>query len=202
MLIENSFEQLSPEWFAARAGIPSASNFDKIITGAGQPSKQAEKYMYQLAGERLLGTKEESYCNAAMQRGIELEPEARSFYEALYGCDVEQAGLVYKDERKIFSCSPDGLLENGGLEIKCPQLSTHIEYLTGNKIPSTYYQQVQGSLYICGLEFWDFMSYYPGIKPFIIRVEPDLKFHARLEVELEKFCFQLDVLEKKIRDMK
>jgi len=199
MLIENSFEQLSPEWFAARAGIPSASNFDKIVTTTGAPSKQAEKYMYQLAGERLLGTKEESYCNAAMLRGIELEPEARQFYELTLDCEVEQVALVYRDERKLYSCSPDGLLPNGGLEIKCPQLSTHIEYLLNGKLPATYYQQVQGSLFVTGADYWDFLSYYPGVKPFFIRVEPDLKFHAKLEAALEQFCNELDKVTNKLR---
>lgn len=199
MLIENSFEQRSPEWYAAKAGIPSASNFDKIITTTGQPSKQAEKYMYQLAGERLLGKIEEGYCNAAMTRGIEMEPEARQFYEVLHDCEVEQVALVYRDERKLYSCSPDGLLPSGGLEIKCPSLAVHIEYMLGGKLPATYYQQVQGSLFVTGLEWWDFESYYPGVKPFLIRVEPDLKFHAKLEAALEQFCTELDKITDKLR---
>lgn len=199
MLIENSFEQRSPEWYAAKAGVPSASNFDKIITTTGQPSKQAEKYMYQLAGERLLGKIEEGYCNAAMTRGIEMEPEARQFYEVLHDCEVEQVALVYRDERKLYSCSPDGLLPSGGLEIKCPSLAVHIEYMLGGKLPATYYQQVQGSLFVTGLEWWDFESYYPGVKPFLIRVEPDLKFHAKLEAALEQFCTELDKITDKLR---
>ena len=187
MIIEN-FPQLSEEWFAARTGIPSASKFDKIVTTRGAKSKQSEKYMFQLAGERIIGKKEESYQNSAMARGIELEPQARQYYEMIHDVDVQEVGLVYKDERKLFSCSPDGLMEEGGLEIKCPSLAVHVEYLLNNVLPTAYYQQVQGSLYVTGLKWWDFVSYYPGMKPFTVRVRPDLEFQQKLAIELEVFC--------------
>lgn len=197
MIIEN-FEQCSQEWFAARLGRPSASQFDKIITTKGERSKQRTKYMYQLAGERISGAREESYTNAAMQRGTEMEPEARSLYELLHDVQVDQVGMCYKDEARLFSCSPDGLVgDNGGLEIKCPSMAVHIEYLIGGKLPTDYFQQVHGSLLITGREWWDFASYYPGIKPLIVRVYPDEKFLAALESELILFCEELaDVVEK------
>lgn len=185
-------EQCSEEWFAARVGVPSASCFDKIITTTGKPSAQRDKYLYQLAGERLVGCKEETYQSAAMLRGIELEPEAREAYEFITGTKVETVGIIYKDERKRFSCSPDGLLPQRGLEIKCPSLSVHTEYLHKGKLPTTYFQQVQGSLYVTGLEVWDFMSYYPGMDPLIVTVEPNIEWHRALEKELGKFCNDLD----------
>ena len=51
MIIVDQFPQLSEEWFNARLGNPGASNFNKIVTTKGEPSKQAQDYMYQLAGE-------------------------------------------------------------------------------------------------------------------------------------------------------
>lgn len=185
-------EQCSEEWFAARVGVPSASCFDKIITTTGKPSAQRDKYLYQLAGERLVGCKEETYQSAAMLRGIELEPEAREAYEFITGTKVATVGIIYKDERKRFSCSPDGLSPQRGLEIKCPSLSVHTEYLHKGKLPTTYFQQVQGSLYVTGLEVWDFMSYYPGMDPLIVTVEPNIEWHRALEKELGKFCNDLD----------
>lgn len=199
MIIEN-FEQCSPEWFAAHLGRPSASHFDKIITTKGERSKQRTKYMYQLAGERISGAREESYTNAAMQRGTEMEPEARALYELLHDAQVDQVGMCYKDEARLFSCSPDGLIgTNGGLEIKCPSMAVHIEYLMGGKLPTDYYQQVHGSLLITGREWWDFASYYPGIKPLIVRVYPDEKFLAALESELICFCEELAEVVEKIK---
>lgn len=194
-------EQCSEEWFAARVGVPSASCFDKIITATGKPSAQREKYLYQLAGERLIGSKEETYQSAAMARGIELEPEAREAYGFITGNEVETVGIVYKDEDRRFSCSPDGLCLRiqKGLEIKCPFMPTHTEYLHKGKLPTIYFPQVQGCLYITDLEAWDFTSYHPDMEQFIITVEPDLKWHKILEAELERFCDDLDKVTEALR---
>ncbi|SOB60611.1 Exonuclease [Pseudodesulfovibrio profundus] len=192
MIAVTDFEQGTPEWFAARAGVPSASCFDKIVTSKGKRSTQRKAYMFQLAGEAILGEKAESYTNAAMERGIELESEARDLYEFINDVSVEEVALCFGDDRKLWSCSPDGLVgETGGIEIKCPKIHTHVEYLVGNKLPTKYFQQVQGSLFVTGREYWDFMSYFPGLPPLIVRVDPDLEFHASLSAELECFSAEL-----------
>lgn len=205
MIIER-MEQQSEEWFAARCGVPSASNFDKIITTKGEPSKQAEKYLYQLAGERITGKKEEGYTNQHMLRGNELEAEARELYELITDSEVEQVGICYADENKRYSCSPDGLMLAGrkGLEIKCPTLAVHVAYLLGNKLPSDYFQQVHGSLFVCRDEVddWDFMSYYPGMPPLIVTVHPMLEWHKKLEQELDDFCRKLEQIENKLKEIR
>ncbi|MCK5605058.1 YqaJ viral recombinase family protein [Candidatus Pacearchaeota archaeon] len=200
MIIEN-FEQGSPEWFAARVGIPSASVFDKLITSKGALSTSRQKLIYKLAGEKVLGEKEEGYSNGAMQRGIELEPEARSLFELITGKEVKEVGLCYYDERKDRSCSPDGLVGTGmtlmeGLEIKCPELATHVEYLMGNKLPTKYFAQVQGSMYITGLEKWYFMSYFPSMKPLIIEIVRDEIWIAKLSKALDDLVVELDETHK------
>jgi hypothetical protein len=195
------FPQQSPEWFAARCGIPSASCFDKIVTAKGEPSKQAQSYLYQLAGERITGAKVETYQNAAMQRGNELEAEARQLFSMVRDVEVRQVGICYFDERKSFSCSPDGLMEREGLEIKCPLIHTHVGYLLEGALPMDYFQQVQGSMLVTGFPAWSFMSYYPGLPPLIIRVERDNAFCARLKVALDEFCSRLDEVEKKLREL-
>ena len=195
-------EQLSEEWFAARCGIPTGSNFDKIVTSRGAPSTQSKQYMYKLAGETIIGIKEETYQNAAMQRGIEIEPEARGLYELMNDVEVDLVGLCYPDEHRDFSCSPDGLVgEEGGLEIKCPLIHTHVEYLLNGKLPTKYVQQVQGSMLISGRKWWDFMSYYPGLKPLVVRVERDEKFIAKLKSELDKFCNELKAVVQKLKEL-
>ena len=157
--------------------------------------------LYKLAGEKVLGEKEEGYTNGAMQRGIELEPEARALFELITELGVKEVGLCYYDERRDRSCSPDGLVETGmtlmdGLEIKCPELQTHVEYLIAKKLPTKYIQQVQGSLYITGLERWNFFSYYPGMKPLHIVVERDEIFIAKLSKALDDFVVELDKTHK------
>jgi YqaJ-like viral recombinase domain len=192
--------QGTPEWFAARCGIPTASNFDKIITSDGKPSKQREKYLFQLAGEKIIGKAEETYTNAAMQRGVEMEAEARQLYELVSGNTVNQIGLCVDNG---YGASPDGLIgEDGGLEIKCPILSTQVSYLLDNKLPVEYFQQVQGNLLVTGRKWWDFVSYYPGMPPLSIRVFPDMGFQATLKAQLELFCKELDEVIKKLKEGK
>lgn len=189
--------QGSEEWFAARCGVPSASNFDKIVTSKGEPSTQAKKYMYKLAGESVSGIAEETYKNAAMERGTILEDEARQLYQIINDEEVKQVGFC-KEEG--YGCSPDGMvLFQGMLEIKCPSAAVHVEYLLKETLPTTYIQQVQGQMLVTGSKWCDFMSYYPGIKPFIIRVERDEPFISKLKSELDKFCAELKSVIERIK---
>lgn len=191
--------QGTEEWFKIKAGLPSASNFDKIITTKGEPSKQSQKYLYQLAGEKITGLKDATFQSEAMDRGIELEAEARQFYEMVRDCKVDQVGLCIHDKKR-YSCSPDGLVgEDGLLEIKCPLIATQVGYLLDGEVPTDYFQQVQGQLLVTGRKWCDFVSYYPGLKPLIVRVMPDPGFIQKLEIELETFCNRLEDVIKKIQ---
>ena len=199
-MITENIAQGSIEWLKARAGIPTSSNFDKIITTAGKPSKQREKYLFTLVAEKITGVKEETYQNSIMRRGVELEDEARNMYSLITGNEVEQVGICYSDEKKLWASSPDGLIgEDGLVEIKVPLAYTHIGYLFANELPSDYVQQLQGQLLVTGRKWVDFFSYYPGLKPLIIRVKPDEKFLKALRIELEVFVKELDEVTKKIR---
>jgi len=180
-------EQCSEAWFKARCGIPTASCFDKIITSTGKPSTQAKAYCNKLVAEYFMKDKISVDQNEWMSRGVELEPEARQAYEFLTDSEVSEVGLIYKDDDKLVSCSPDGLIGDRGLEIKCPAPHTHVEYLLAGKIPSKYVAQVQGSMWVTGLEQWDFMSYHPDMPPLIIKVDADKDFHNRLDLLMDKF---------------
>jgi putative phage-type endonuclease len=191
-------EQRSPEWYAVRCGIPTASEFDKIITSSGTQSKQRQKYMYQLAGEKLGGIVDESYQSFAMLQGIEKEDDARSLYELLNE-PVQKVGFCLSDCGR-WGCSPDGLVGVDGLiEIKCPIMSTHVGYLLeGDEIPTDYFQQTQGQLFVTGRKWVDFVSYFPGLKPLIIREKSNEVFQKVLKKELELFCSELDALVRKL----
>jgi len=124
-----------------------------------------------------------------MEKGTENEPQARKLYEALFDVQAEQVGFITPDEDNEFfewiGVSPDSLIgEDGGLEIKCPLRKTLLGYIKKNVLPSTYRHQVQSSLFISGRKWWDFMAYCEGMKPFIIRVYPDIELHKTYEKEL------------------
>lgn len=190
--------QGSPEWFAVRCGIPTASCFDQLITTKGLPSDSRKKYMYKLAGEFITGKPEEVYQNTAMVRGTEMEPEARSLYEVVHDVKVEKVGFCLADG---YGASPDGLVgDKGMVQIKCPTMAVHVGYLLENKLPTVYFQQVQGEMFVAEREWSDFVSYYPAIKPLIVRVNRDEKFISALRTELTKFIEELKETIKQIGD--
>jgi putative phage-type endonuclease len=191
-IIIDSFDQKSPEWMAARAGNPGASSISKIITNSGEISKQRTEYLYQLAGEKITGKCEEGFQSQAMINGTEREAAARALFEMIYGVEVRQAALVYKDEFKLFHCSPDGLVgDNAILELKNPMLKTHVKYLIEGKLPADYFGQCMMSLYVTERELCYFMSAYEGMPPFILEVRRDERYIALLAKALDDFAADL-----------
>lgn len=184
--------QGSEAWFAAKAGRPGASSFDKIITTKGEPSKTRTDYLFELAAEKIVGRSAETYTNPHMARGLEMEADGRALFELLTGLEIQQVGLVYRDESRRVLCSPDGLLPGAGFEQKNPMAKTQAKYLYSGKLPTEYFQQVQGSMWVCGFDSWWFLSAYPGMPPLLIEVKRDDKWIARLEVLMAEFLDELD----------
>jgi exodeoxyribonuclease (lambda-induced) len=194
-------EQCSPEWFAAHAGVPGASSFDQVLTSQGKPSAQRQKLIYRLVGELLIGKREEGFCSPAMQRGTEMEAEARAAFSFITGLEVEQVGFIYHDEQRRWGCSPDGLIVGSkqGLEIKCPTLPVHIAYLLAGKLPTDYFPQVQGSMAVTGYDAWHFFSYYPECRPLHVVVDRDDKWIAAFKQEIEKLCDEVKAVYERLK---
>lgn len=172
-------EQGTDEWFQARAGIPTASSFKEIITSTGKKASAFDRYANTLAAERLIGGKVETFTSEWMKRGTELEPQARAFYEFERGIEVQEVGFCLLNDGTA-GASPDALMADRGLEIKCPAPHTHVEYLAKGKCPANYYPQVQGCMWICEREQWDFMSFHPEMPQLLITVNRDDKFISAL----------------------
>lgn len=178
-------EQGTQEWLEARLGVPTASNYSKLVTSIGKPSTQAEKYINELIAQKITGKLPDTFKSDAMERGNELEAQARAYYEFMTDNEVSEVGLILNDDGA--GCSPDGLIgDDGGIEIKCPLASTHVGYLRAGKLPTAYVQQVQGCMYITGRKWWDFVSFHPEIESMIIRVERDEKFIKLLKEQIDK----------------
>ena len=198
-MIVSTTEQGTDEWLSERAGKVTASCFGNILTGTGKKSTKRRGYLLTLAGEILAGKPETTFKSEWMQRGNDLEDSSRTTYEFITGNTVEQVGMVYLNEEKAVSCSPDGLIgDNGGYETKCPKMSTHVDYLLHGKCPTQYIPQVQGCLWVTGREWWDFMSFHPDLKPLIVRVERDEKYISLLEELVEEFVAELKATVKKL----
>lgn len=200
MLIDHC-EQGTPEWLSARAGIPSASEFDKIMTPTGKKSSQFYPYMHGLLAEWLLGRPKENKTFGRMEYGKETEQEARENYEFITGHDVTEVGFVYKNAQKMVGCSPDGLCTDmrRGVEIKCPDEHVHMSYFISGRCPSKYLPQVQGSMYVTGYRDWDFMSYHPELPPLIVTVVRDTEYIKVLNKHMLAFIREMEAKRKDLR---
>lgn len=187
-------EQRTSEWYAARRGLPTASEFGSIIT----PKKMgyaaaADTYIDSLIDAliRPEASGEESWAgNRHTRRGELLEPEAAGTYA--FDCDVRltTVGLVLSDCRR-FGCSPDALIgADGMLEAKAPDGPTFVRWTRENRrtsdVPLEHKAQVHGSLIVTGRSWCDFLAYCPGYDPFVVRVTPN-GFTDRLRKHLDTF---------------
>ena len=195
--------QNSPEWDACRLGIPTASNFGKILTATGKVSDTRKKYMIQLACESVSGRKEENFMSYRMKEGKRLEEESRKVYAMNHeDLDVYQVGFVYKDEKRMIGASPDALVDtNGGFETKDAEFTVQYDRLMDGKMITSHIPQVQGGMYVCEREWWDFQSYCSGLPVLCIRNYRDENYISRLAEELEKFCYELAGKIKELREM-
>jgi len=200
MIIEKSFPQYSDQWFEARLGNPGASSIKKIITSQGKISKTREDYLYEMAAERVRGKADEGFQSKAMEEGNRREAEARGFFELTHNVEIQEVAMVYKDERKLWHISPDGLIgEDEGIEIKNPLAKTHAKYLIKGTLPSDYFVQIQSSLFTSERKYWWFLSYVDGMIPFELKVERDEEFIEKMEKALEDFCVDLAALVEKLK---
>lgn len=219
--------QGSGPWYQLRKGVPTCSDFDRILTPKTlKPSSSQEAYIYELIGDALRLTPPmaaERYASHAMVSGTEAEPEARAWYEMDVGKKVQQIGFWMTDNGR-YGGSPDGLIvgtqadaayighcgqtgelldvsklsERGGLELKNPLPKTHVRYLLEGGLPMDYRCQVHGHLAISGFDYWDFLSYCPGFPALRVRVEPDA-FTLQLKGELDRFYDKYLLALEKIR---
>ena len=172
-------EQGSDEWYFARMGKATASNFSRIVTEAkGEWSAQAPKYAREVAVQRLLDEETEARIGhlPAIERGKLMEPDAAEAYTRKTGLKTTKIGLVVSD-CGTRACSPDLLWGDpnapdkglGGVEMKCPRADTHLEYLENGGPGRSYIWQVLGSMLVAGFDSWDFWSYHPGLDGVLVR---------------------------------
>lgn len=171
-----------------RLGIPTASEFAKIITAKkGALSSQAASYMHFLLASWMVGKPLETYESGYMQRGKEFEPDARREFTFQTGLEVESIGFITND-LGTFGASPDGLVgKDAVLEIKVPAPWTHVGYLLAGGIDGDYHVQIQGELYVSERDRAYVQSYCPGLPSRIIEVGRNEEFIANLAEKLDAF---------------
>lgn len=197
-MTEITVEQGSPEWIAARLGKATGSRISDILAvGKSGPSASRANYRAQLVVERLTGVMVEGYTSEAMERGKEVEIDARRAYAFRTGRAVTPCGFFQHPGIIMSGASPDGLVDADGLvEFKCPNTATHIETLRGASIPKAYRDQMLWEM-ACGEREWcDFVSFDPRLPEsmslHIQRVHLDRDRLKEVEVEVVKFLAEVD----------
>jgi putative phage-type endonuclease len=189
-------DQNTDEWLEHRRGMFNASEAKNIITPTGKPSASAKKYIARIIAE-MVYPNQDFQGNQWTERGHELEPEARQFYEMETGNTVVQVGRILLDDRSA-GVSPDGLIASDGmLEIKCPKPETHVLWLNDGVLPNDHKAQCHAALHIAQRQWLDFFSYCPGFDPLLVRVEPD-EFTKQLAEVLEEFTQRLNAAKGRI----
>lgn len=198
-LVDVSAEQGTTEWFKDRLGHITASRITDVLAKSktGGEAKTRESYKWEIITQRMTGLVEEGYKSSAMEWGTSTEPEARIHYEASNAVFVEQVGFLRHPSIKWVGASPDGLVgEDGGLEIKCPNSTTHLQTIQAGVSPTKYYGQMQMGMWVTGRTWWDFVSYDPrvpkNLRYFCVRVPRDEEYIANMEKEVIKFLEEVE----------
>lgn len=187
------YAQGSVEWMQARAGIPTASEFDALVTPEFKvrTGDMPKSYLAKKLAEAWLGGPLAQFNVFDMDQGKILEDEAIPWLELETNCTVKRVGLITTDDGKV-GCSPDGLLVEAGLEVKCPRPETHAGYLLKGELPKDYRAQVHGGMYVTGYHFWTFLSYRRRFPALILTIERDDMIQAAIHEAVTSFLEQFD----------
>jgi putative phage-type endonuclease len=194
-------DQRTDGWFAQRLGKVTASRISDVMakTKSG-PSASRKNYMMQLLCERLTGRKEEGFTSAAMQRGTDMEPIARSAYEVDKGVMVQECGFVPCPLIEMAGASPDGLVGSDGLvEIKVPNTATHVDFLRTGQIDNGYQLQMMFQMMCTGRKWCDFVSFDDRLPDPLqykcVRLMFNEEVAASIHKEVTAFLAELDALQ-------
>lgn len=182
--------QGSDEWLEVRRGKFTASQAVKIITPTGKKSTSYRGELGRIIAEHLqLQEPENTLVTEWMDRGTEMEDEARAWLEVMTGETVDLMGFV-EDESGLLGASPDGVIINDAgitpVEIKCPKPGTHIQWLLDGVLPSTHRAQVHMQMVLLEASQAVFMSYHPELEPLLVHVDAD-GYTDRLRTYLDDY---------------
>ena len=195
----HNMPQGSQEWLDIRCGKWTASNFHSMLFGNnGKNNKTSitkQNMLFEKAAERITGTLSDNmkFTNHHIERGHELESEARAMYELETNSIVEEIGFV--ELNSYIGSSPDGFIgKDGIIEIKCPDHKGFLERCLNEKVTPVYQTQIQFNLYICQRQWCDYILYNPNFRRslHIKRIERDEDYIQRIKECLDVYNKEVD----------
>ncbi|WP_370931076.1 lambda exonuclease family protein [Bartonella sp. DGB1] len=203
-------QQNSAEWFQARLGKVTASRIYDIIASQknGEPLKKYSDYKMQLLSERLTGQIFSQPTNKYMDWGVEYEAQAKEEYKFLNDVVITECGFINHPTIAMSGASPDGLINADGLiEVKCPQSTTHLDFLLNDKIKPEYIAQMQWQMACTDRAWCDFVSFDPrfegksaGLRIKEKRILRDDNFIAEITVKVSKFLQEIKDMETQLKE--
>lgn len=204
MIICNDFAQGSADWAKAKLGLISASGASRLLTPEGKvrTGQMPVTYRRELIAERLLGIPvvgrgaEGSYW---VERGMEIEPQARAWFEFQTGKRGESVGLVYENSKRRVACSPDWLVDGAiPVELKSPAPWTVLGYVLDGVLPAEYRAQVHFQIWCCDAPYGYFAAFHPELPGLCLRVERDLDWFGAFEIAVG-MC--LEAMDKELKQL-
>ena len=187
-------EQRSYMWFKCRLGVITASGADAIVAKIGSATRDG--YMATLIAEIATGAPSEPVSAKTLQWGIDHEPAAIEAYQFMSGNMVEQIPFVYRDEAMRCGCSPDGVMGDFTLEIKCPFMTRrHIELIVDGRMDKDYQTQTQFQMWVMGTDKVDFHSHDPRMlrhTDHTVTVERSDKHQQLFDDAIPQFIMEMD----------
>jgi len=227
MIVHAEFQQKNGDdptlsWLAARLGKVTASDASCLITDKGEVKKGEgpKTFLAEKLAEWWQGSPLDAFQSFAMGNGVILESKAIPYAALMYDLEIKQVGFIetedhragaspdgvcFGDDPKIFlPYSPTFLDSNpnwSGIEIKCPELKTHVKYLIDGKCPPAYLPQLQFSMWVTGCDTWHFMSWSRTLPAFHVLVEKDGTFQDSITDALALFYSQFDAGIKRLTEI-
>lgn len=206
-------QQRTDQWIKDRLGRITASRFGDAM--AGPETKRYQNYRDELIDQRIGLINFNDFVEKPWFRdGREMEPRAiaaYAFYAAGLYPDVEIVSLpefiAHPTERA--GCSPDvGLISGssfvGGCELKCRGTATAQWKAINSPIESAYKPQVQGSMWVTGLDKWHYGNYCEDMRLavehrlHVVVIRRDDAFIARLETAVRRLDAEVEELSQEI----
>lgn len=201
-------KQGTDAWHLLRLGRVTASRVSDVLSkGKSGESASRRNYRIELVAQRLTGQPGESFTNAAIEWGTATEPLARVAYELKHNTSVMEVAFVEHPTIEWFGCSPDGLVGDDGLiEIKCPNTTTHLDWMEEGKAPSKHIPQMMAQMACTSRSWCDFVSFDPrlpeDLQLFIVRVNRDQEYIDNMEAEVKKFLKEVEETINKLKERK
>jgi hypothetical protein len=196
-------EQGSDEWLDVRRGKFTASIASKLLTQTGKLSTQWHGEVGRIIAEHMGIQEPEPYMSTVwMERGTDLEAEARLWFTVETHLDVEEVGFI-EGNSGMMGASPDGLIklplgeQRIPLELKVPKPSTHIGWLLKGGLPAEHKQQVHFTMVLMDAPYAYFQSYSPDLEPLIVKVERD-DYTEQMRAAMEFYCGEFKAAYKRI----